>query len=120
MRKKLFVECIIIIIETFSVLMFFKNTIFLSFILFSLSLFCFALLYNIKDAVSYIVAAIIGSLGEIVAVYRGAWIYTKSDFLNIPIWLPLAWGITVVEVRRVSELLIDVFKKTDKGNLRRD
>ncbi len=56
------------------------------------------------DVVSFAAAAILGPLGEAVAVHSGAWTYTKSSFL-IPLWLPLLWGVAGLFLRRIAWIM---------------
>ena len=46
-----------------------------------------------SDLLYFALPAILGPIGEFVAVGFGAWEYTLP-LLNIPVWLPLAWGIS--------------------------
>jgi hypothetical protein len=58
--------------------------------------------WNTKaDLVSYAAAAVLGPLGEAVAVYAGAWTYAQSRLL-IPLWLPLLWGVAGSFLRRLT------------------
>ncbi len=52
------------------------------------------------DLVSYAAGAVLGPLGEAVAVHYGAWTYAKSSLL-IPMWLPLLWGVAGFFLRRL-------------------
>ena len=53
------------------------------------------------DLISYVVAAVLGPLGEAVVVHYGAWTYAKPILL-IPVWLPLLWGIVGFFLRRFA------------------
>jgi hypothetical protein len=70
-----------------------------------MSLILFAKWHTRRDYLFYVVAFILGSLGEFVAVYFGAWEYSKPIYF-IPIWLPLAWGICALFVKNISETLL--------------
>lgn len=73
--------------------------------LFVISFGCFWLWYDREDKIFFLVAALVGPLAEIAAAYRGAWTYTRYDFLLIPVWLPLAWGVVIVAIKRISNLI---------------
>ena len=60
-----------------------------------------------SDLLFYFVAFVLGPVGEGVAVYFGAWKYSKPLHL-IPIWLPFLWGITALFMKKLSETLIAV------------
>ena len=69
---------------------------------------CYALLtvlilikrHTKADVVAYAATAILGPMGEAIAVYHGAWAYIESVFL-IPLWLPFLWGIAGFFLRRL-------------------
>jgi hypothetical protein len=44
-------------------------------------------------------------MGESVAVYFGAWDYSKPLYL-IPIWLPFLWGITALFMKNICETIL--------------
>jgi hypothetical protein len=50
-----------------------------------------------------------------VAIYFGAWEYSKKFFL-IPIWLPLLWGIGALIVENMSETLLETVPKKSELN----
>jgi hypothetical protein len=56
------------------------------------------------DVVAYAAAAVLGPLGEAVAVHYGAWTYTKPSLL-IPLWLPLLWGVAGLFLRRITWIM---------------
>jgi hypothetical protein len=58
-----------------------------------------------SDLVFYFTAFVIGSVAESIAIYFGAWKYSKPFYL-IPIWLPLLWGIAALIVKNMSETLL--------------
>ena len=63
-----------------------------------------------QDIVFFVVGGILGPLVEIIAVYFGAWQYTNPSFLGIPLWLPFAWGLGAVLIKRISETFL-IFSK---------
>ncbi len=82
-----------------------------------LSAGAFALWHRRADIVYYAVPFVIGPFGEWVAIRGGAWSYTGWG-LMFPLWLPLAWGIAGVCIRRIS-LSIDTLLEA-KESLRQD
>jgi hypothetical protein len=60
-----------------------------------------------SDLIFYFVAFSLGPAGEVVAVYCGAWEYSKPFYL-IPIWLPFLWGIAALFMKKISETFITV------------
>lgn len=60
-------------------------------------------------------AALLGPLGEFVAVGFGAWEYSLP-LLKIPIWLPLAYGIVGFGLNKVAGLLLQLHPRSASGN----
>lgn len=58
------------------------------------------------DLLYFIVPAILGPLGEILAILGGAWTYAKPAIL-VPIWLPLAWGCAAVLIKRAADNVVE-------------
>jgi hypothetical protein len=58
-----------------------------------------------SDLFFYFVAFVLGPVGESVAIYLGAWKYSKPLYL-IPLWLPFLWGICALFVKNISETLL--------------
>lgn len=50
----------------------------------------------------YTIAAVTGSIGEIVCVQGGVWQYTSPDYFGIPLWLTLYWGTSIIILSRLS------------------
>lgn len=60
------------------------------------------ILYNNKgDIYLYILCGLAGAMAEAVAIAFGAWSYASAQFIGIPYWLPLLWGITAIFIKRV-------------------
>jgi hypothetical protein len=75
-----------------------------------MSLILFAKCHTGSDCLFYAVAFVLGSLAEFVAVYFGAWEYSKP-FYFIPIWLPFAWGMGALFMKNISETLLRIIRK---------
>ena len=39
-----------------------------------------------------------GMFAEAIAIYFGVWKYANASFLDVPIWLPVLWGIASVSI----------------------
>lgn len=59
-----------------------------------------------SDLFFFFVPCVLGPLGELVAVKLGAWSYPEPNGV-LPIWLPLAWGIAMLFMKRTAETLLD-------------
>lgn len=65
------------------------------------------LLASLRDRASwmmYFVAAVCGPAAEFFAVRAGIWSYTGTRW-TLPVWLPLAWGVSAVIFLQVTRLL---------------
>ncbi len=62
--------------------------------------------HTFPDVIFFVLPAILGPLGEFVAISSGAWEYSLP-LLNIPMWLPLAWGIAGLCLKKIADVLID-------------
>jgi len=59
--------------------------------------------YRKHDIHFFLVALIVGSIGEVILVSVGIWEYAFPYFLGVPLWLPVAWGFIVLMMKRVAE-----------------
>ena len=55
-----------------------------------------------------IAGAVVGPVAEIISIYFGAWAYTNPTILGIPIWLPLAWGLATMLIKRIAEIFVKI------------
>lgn len=90
-EKELVFDIILFSVGTIAISLFYKDNILLTVLLVLGSLFGMKLWYKRHDIYFFIVGAIIGPIGEIIAIYFGAWQYANPTLLGIPLWLPLAW-----------------------------
>jgi len=57
-----------------------------------------------RETTWFLFTSFFGALGEILIIFGGAWYYyPKAQFLNIPIWLPLLWGLTATTLITLYE-----------------
>jgi hypothetical protein len=59
-----------------------------------------------SDLFFFFVPCVLGPVGEFLAVRLGAWSYTDSRFL-LPLWLPPAWGIAMLFMKKTAETLLE-------------
>ena len=92
-KQKLAFPLIFILITLITVSLFWKNSLLLSFLLILLAYLKHKLYPISKEFLCFVIAGLIGSLGESLVIFRGSWSYTSPNFFNIPLWLPLLWGL---------------------------
>ena len=72
--------------------------------------------WHSRSEVAYFgLAALLGPLGEFVAVSFGAWEYSLP-WVKIPIWLPLAWGIAGLILNKIVGLLLQIKPRSASNN----
>lgn len=92
----------IFIIAVILIIIFYSNNLILTLLIIFLSFIALKIYFRKSDIYFYVIAAILGPIGEILAIRYGVWRYTNPTFLGIPLWLPFAWGAVVVLIRNVS------------------
>lgn len=105
MKQKLFIELIIYALCVALVSILWHRPIVLSLCYVLISIVMLYKWHTKSDVIFYCVAFVAGPVGEFVAVYFGAWEYSKPIYL-IPIWLPFLWGIAALFMKKLSETLI--------------
>jgi hypothetical protein len=60
------------------------------------------------DVVFFMTGAVIGPIGETVCISFGTWQYVNPTMIGIPVWLPLAWEIAAILVKRLSETFVKI------------
>ena len=108
LEKELIFDIVLFGVGILFIVLFYQNNILLTVLLFVAWLFALKFWHKKHDAYFFIVGAIVGPIGEIVAISFGVWQYTNPSFLGIPIWLPLVWGLAVVLIKRVAEIFVKI------------
>jgi hypothetical protein len=80
-----------------------------------LSVFVLWRWHSRSDVLYFALAAVLGSLGEFIAVGFGAWEYSRP-WINIPMWLPPAWGIACLYLKKTTEALVETKAGTEHNN----
>lgn len=110
-KQELIFEIALFVGGMISISLFFMNNLLLTFLL----MFAWALgikkWHKKHDVVFFITGAIIGPLGEILCIYFGVWQYANPSFLGIPVWLPFAWGLATMLIKRIAETVVKIEMK---------
>lgn len=99
----LFRDLFIFFFLIFLVILVWKNNIAVTAIILGFYLLRYFLWPNPEDHIIFIAGAVLGSTAEIIATRVGIWSYALPTFLNIPIWLPFAWGFVSVLIVRIAQ-----------------
>lgn len=108
--EEVLLETIIFILTIIFIATFWSKNILLAFTLFALYLVGNLFWHKKYDYIYYLTGLIVGPVAEIVATYFGAWTYANPTILNIPIWLPFAWGLATVMIIRIAQTIIKIAK----------
>ena len=110
-EKELIYEIVLFCAGITAISLFYANNFLLTFLLIITWLIGMKGWHKNHDIYFLIAGAIIGPLGEIVCIYFGAWRYVNPTFFGIPIWLPLAWGLAIMLIKRFAEIFVKIEKK---------
>ena len=97
-------ELVVYIICIFLIVLFWQNSFVLFVGILVVSAIIFIKWHEKKDFIYYFVAFFLGTIAEIIAVYSGAWQYTKPFYL-IPVWLSFLWGIAGLLLLKIGKTL---------------
>ena len=110
-EKELIFEIILFCAGIASIAIFFLNNLLLSVLLIIAWAIGIKFWHKKHDIFFFVIGAIIGPIGEIVCIYFGVWQYANPTFLGIPIWLPLAWGLATMVIKRIAETFVKIEMK---------
>lgn len=102
-KKELIFEILLFCAGIALIILFFNNNELLTFLLILIWGIGIRFWHKKNDVVFYVAGAIIGPLGEIACIHFGVWQYANPTFLGIPAWLPFAWGLATMLIKRISE-----------------
>ncbi len=111
LEKELFFDIALFAVGIAFISLFYMNNILLLLLLILLCVFGLKFWYKKHDTYFFVSGAIIGPIGEIVAIHFGAWYYTNPTVLGIPVWLPIVWGLAVVLIKRAAEIFVKIESK---------
>jgi hypothetical protein len=98
-------DLLIFFVVIFVVILVWKNNVAVTAIIIGAYLLRYVLWPNNEDHIIFAAGAILGTTAEIIATHVGIWSYTLPTFLNIPVWLPFAWGFVSVLIVRIAQSL---------------
>lgn len=105
-KKEFFIESVIFWTGIGSAALFWGNNLLLSLIFLALCAVRLKLYHSGSDLFFFFSGMIFGPLSETILVQFGVWSYANPTFLGVPVWLPLAWGLATLMVKRFAEIFI--------------
>lgn len=93
-----------------------RNPILLSSLYFALVVLMLVKWHSKADVIALLLGALLGPVAELPAIHSGAWSYSSGEML-IPLWLPLAWGVAGLCLKKITEALVatDISEKSEEG-----
>ncbi|MBP2029629.1 hypothetical protein J2755_000549 [Methanohalophilus levihalophilus] len=106
-KKAIIRDVLIFAIALTVAVIFWKNNLLLTFLIISIYVIR-QYFWSIKgDNVVFVTGTALGCAAEFIGTFLGVWTYAEPVFLNIPLWLPFAWGLVSVIIIRVSHPFIE-------------
>ena len=100
---------LILSIATVVIIFFWQDTVLVTSLLIVL-----AILINYKSSkkeiILYIIVAVLAPLIESISIITGACIYSNQDIWNVPLWLPLYWGMGGIAIKDTYLIIQKVIK----------
>jgi hypothetical protein len=110
-EKEVIFEIFLFFVAIFTVALLWRNNAILFIFLLIECAITMKLWHEKYDIVYFLVAAILGPLGEIICIYYGTWNYASPTLLGIPMWLPLVWGFTGIVLTRIARTILRMISK---------
>ncbi len=107
-KKELFFEVILSSIGISLVSLFYKENLLLVTLIIATWAIGVMFWHTKHDVYLFLIGAITGSIGELIAVHFGAWQYANPTFLGIPIWLPFVWGLAMMITKHITETFVEI------------
>jgi len=110
LEKFAIIEFVLFVIGIILISFFYNNNLLLTSLLI-ISLLIITKIWHQKDDIYFfLVAAILGPVSEIIMIHFGVWQYTNPTAFGIPLWLPLAWGLSAIIIKRFAYAAIKLRK----------
>ena len=107
-EKELVFESVLFWTGVGSAALFFENNFLLTAIFVILCGIRMALYHKKDDIFFFVSGAFLGPLSEAILVQFGVWQYANPTLFGIPIWLPLAWGLAIMMIKRLAEVFLEI------------
>lgn len=101
-KRNLVLEMALYAIGIASITVFWRNSTFTLLFLLLGWLIAMRFWHDRKDIIFFIAAAVIGPLAEFAFMNSGLMSYSVPYSIEMPVWLPLAWGYSAMLVRRFT------------------
>jgi hypothetical protein len=104
-RRTLFIEVLAIIVAFFGPVLTQEYPYLIVFILAIYVLFRLGFFHAKWDWLFFVIGALLGPTVEVLLINYDLYHFTDPNFMGIPYWLPLEWGIVAMSGRRIADVL---------------
>lgn len=113
--KELVIELLIFVFGVVSLSLLWHSPIITSLLIILLALGILKFWYEKNDWLWFVAAGFFGALGEILIIrFGGVWHYANPDFLGVPMYLPLAYGISGLMGKKIIFTLVRLIERFRK------
>ena len=109
-EKELLFDALLFLGGIISISLFFRNNVVLTGLLILAWILGLKFWHKREDIFFFLSGSIVGPVGEIVCIKFGVWSYSNPSFFGIPMWLPFAWGLATVLIKRFAETFYKMFR----------
>lgn len=110
LEKELLLEIAVFLIGLGSISLFYTNNLLILVLAAAPAIIGMRFWYKKNDIYLFLTGAVIGPSAEIVCIHFGVWSYANPTAAGIPLWLPVAWGVAVVLIKRIHDTLTKLLK----------
>lgn len=108
--QKLLIELLFLLLVILNIVFLWEFQVISGIVAFIIVIMAFKFFHSKEDIVFFMVGAILGSLGEIIAIHYGAWAYNNPLRLlgGIQIYTPAVWGFIFLFGRRMRDTIFQL------------
>ncbi len=107
---RLVLICLVGVAFASSITFFYRDNLILTLIVVVLSGVILSIGFKPSDILLFIVAVLVGSVGDILSTGAGAWQFTNPTFWNIPLWIPISWGCNFLTIKKLGTTIVDIYQ----------
>ena len=110
-KKDFFAGVFLFVLDMLLFYYLWKNNLFLTSALLVISVFLLLFWTNNEEKFLYAAGFFLGPIYDITLVPNGIWEYGNPTIFGVPIWLPPAYGISIVAMVKIGKAIHNFFQK---------
>lgn len=107
--KNLLIGLLLFVLNISLFYYFWENNLILIFAFAVVSIFVMLLWADKDERFFYLAGFILGPVYDIMLVPAGVWSYGNPTIFNVPLWLPLIYGISTVAIVKIGKSAMKIF-----------